>query len=100
MKILIPALIDRIEDEDIKAFAFRFYNTLKMVVIPLVLLYVVEDINIAVQSGDFSSLFSLEFWPSTVFGALVAVFLSLLTGTEKVIRKISMMQNNENLTEE
>jgi len=86
MKILIPALIDRIEDEDIKAFVFRFYNTLKMVVIPLVLLYVVDDINIAVQSGELSSLFSFQFWASTIFGALVAVFLSLLVGTEKVFR--------------
>ena len=100
MKILIPALIDKIEDEDIRDFVFRFYNTIKMVILPVVMLYVVEDINIAVQSGDFSSLFSFEFWASTVFGALVAVFLSLLTGTEKVIRKISMMENNENLTGE
>jgi len=88
MKILIPALIDRIKDEDIRGFLFRCYNTFKMVIIPMILLYVADDLILALEKEQYHEILSLQFWFSSIMATLVSLILAMLTGIDKGVRDL------------
>lgn len=81
---MIVALLNKIQDEVLKAFAFRVYNTFKSVILPIVLSLIVLELE--KTPGDLSILVSGEFWYKILYAVIVALIGGAVAGLDKVKR--------------
>lgn len=80
---LITAELEKIKNPIIKAFAFRFYNVFKSVVLPLVLGTILYELN---EHGNFTGLMEEKVWQEVLFTIVLTLVGSAVAGLEKVSR--------------
>ena len=80
---LITAELEKIKNPIIKAFAFRFYNVFKSVVLPLVLGTILRELN---EHGNFTGLMEEKVWQEVLFTIVLTLVGSAVAGLEKVSR--------------
>ena len=80
---LITAELEKIKNPIIKAFAFRFYNVFKSVVLPLVLGIILRELN---EHGNFTGLMEEKVWQEVLFTIVLTLVGSAVAGLEKVSR--------------
>ncbi len=72
------------KDTVFQSFAWRFWNTFKSIILPVILpLFLLE---LQKTPNDLSSLATLEFWEVIGYGTLVAIAGSALAGLDKIKR--------------
>ena len=80
---LITAELEKIKNPILKAFAFRFYNVFKSVVLPLVLGIILRELN---EHGNFTGLMEEKVWQEVLFTIVLTLVGSAVAGLEKVSR--------------
>lgn len=80
---LIVAELEKIKNPIIKAFAFRFYNVFKSVILPLVLGTILRELN---EHGNFTGLMEEKVWQEVLFAIVLTIVGSAVAGFEKVAR--------------
>lgn len=80
---LIVAELEKIKNPIIKAFAFRFYNVFKSVVLPLVLGIILRELK---EHGNFTGLMEEKVWQEVLFTVVLTLVGSAVAGLEKVSR--------------
>ena len=80
---LITAELEKIKNPILKAFAFRFYNVFKSVVLPLVLGTILRELN---EHGNFTGLMEEKVWQEVLFTIVLTLVGSAVAGLEKVSR--------------
>lgn len=80
---LIIAELEKIKNPIIKAFAFRFYNVFKSVVLPLVLGIILRELK---EHGNFTGLMEEKVWQEVLFTIVLTLVGSAVAGLEKVSR--------------
>lgn len=80
---LITAELEKIKNPIIKAFAFRFYNVFKSVVLPLVLGTILRELN---EHGNFTGLMEEKVWQEVLFTIVLTLVGSAVAGLDKVSR--------------
>ena len=80
---LIVAELEKIKNPILKAFAFRFYNVFKSVVLPLVLGIILRELN---EHGNFTGLMEEKVWQEVLFTIVLTLVGSAVAGLEKVSR--------------
>ena len=80
---LIIAELEKIKNPIIKAFAFRFYNVFKSVVLPLVLGTILRELN---EHGNFTGLMEEKVWQEVLFTIVLTIVGSAVAGFDKVAR--------------
>lgn len=83
MENLIVAELEKIKNPIIKAFAFRFYNVFKSVILPLVLGTILRELN---EHGNFTGLMEEKVWQEVLFTIVLTIVGSAVAGFEKVAR--------------
>jgi predicted Na+-dependent transporter len=83
MGSLIIAELEKIKNPIIKAFAFRFYNVFKSVVLPLVLGIILRELK---EHGNFAGLMEEKVWQEVLFTIVLTLVGSAAAGLEKVSR--------------
>lgn len=80
---LITAELEKIKNPIIKAFAFRFYNVFKSVVLPLVLGIILRELK---EHGNFTGLMEEKVWQEVLFTIVLTLLGSAVAGLDKVSR--------------
>lgn len=80
---LIVAELEKIKNPILKAFAFRFYNVFKSVVLPLVLGIILRELK---EHGNFTGLMEEKVWQEVLFTIVLTIVGSAAAGLEKVSR--------------
>lgn len=80
---LIIAELEKIKNPIIKAFAFRFYNVFKSVVLPLVLGIILRELK---EHGNFTGLMEEKVWQEVLFTIVLTIVGSAVAGFDKVAR--------------
>lgn len=80
---LIIAELEKIKNPIIKAFAFRFYNVFKSVILPLVLGTILRELN---EHGNFTGLMEEKVWQEVLFTVVLTLVGSAVAGFDKVAR--------------
>ena len=80
---LITAELEKIKNPILKAFAFRFYNVFRSVVLPLVLGIILRELN---EHGNFTGLMEEKVWQEVLFTIVLTLVGSAVAGLEKVSR--------------
>lgn len=80
---LIIAELEKIKNPIIKAFAFRFYNVFKSVVLPLVLGIILRELK---EHGNFTGLMEEKVWQEVLFTVVLTLVGSAVAGLDKVSR--------------
>lgn len=80
---LIVAELEKIKNPIIKAFAFRFYNVFKSVILPLVLGTILRELN---EHGNFTGLMEEKVWQEVLFAIVLTIVGSAVAGFDKVSR--------------
>lgn len=80
---LIIAELEKIKNPIIKAFAFRFYNVFKSVVLPLVLGTILYELK---EHGNFTGLMEEKVWQEVLFTIVLTLVGSAVAGLDKVSR--------------
>lgn len=80
---LIVIELEKIKNPLLKAFAFRFYNVFKSVVLPLVLGIILRELN---EHGNFTGLMEEKVWQEVLFTVVLTLVGSAAAGLEKVSR--------------
>lgn len=83
MENLIVAELEKIKNPIIKAFAFRFYNVFKSVVLPLVLGIILRELK---EHGNFTGLMEEKVWQEVLFTIVLTIVGSAVAGFDKVAR--------------
>lgn len=83
MGSLIIAELEKIKNPLLKAFAFRFYNVFKSVVLPLVLGIILRELK---EHGNFTGLMEEKVWQEVLFTIVLTIVGSAAAGLEKVSR--------------
>jgi hypothetical protein len=81
---MIVALLNKIQNEVVRAFGFRVYNTFKSVILPIVLSLIILELE--KTPGDLSCLVSGEFWYKILYAVIVALIGGAVAGLDKVKR--------------
>ncbi len=76
--------LDNIKDPIWKAFAWRFYNTFKSVILPVTLPLILYELEKTPK--DLSTLLSAELWLNVAYVAVLAVLASTIAGLDKINR--------------
>ena len=80
---LIIAELEKIKNPILKAFAFRFYNVFKSVVLPLVLGIILRELK---EHGNFTGLMEEKVWQEVLFTIVLTIVGSAVAGFDKVAR--------------
>lgn len=80
---LIVAELEKIKNPILKAFAFRFYNVFKSVVLPLVLGIILRELK---EHGNFTGLMEEKVWQEVLFTIVFTLLGSAVAGLDKVSR--------------
>lgn len=80
---LIVAELEKIKNPILKAFAFRFYNVFKSVVLPLVLGTILHELK---EHGNFTGLMEEKVWQEVLFTIVFTIVGSAVAGLDKVSR--------------
>lgn len=80
---LIIAELEKIKNPILKAFAFRFYNVFKSVVLPLVLGIILRELK---EHGNFTGLMEEKVWQEVLFTVVLTLVGSAVAGLDKVSR--------------
>ena len=80
---LIVAELEKFKNQILKAFAFRFYNVFKSVVLPLVLGTILRELN---EHGNFTGLMEEKVWQEVLFTIVLTIVGSAVAGLDKVSR--------------
>lgn len=80
---LITAELEKIKNPILKAFAFRFYNVFKSIVLPLVLGTILYKLK---EHGNFTGLMEEKVWQEVLFKIVLTIVGSAVAGLEKVSR--------------
>lgn len=80
---LIVAELEKIKNPILKAFAFRFYNVFKSVVLPLVLGIILRELK---EHGNFTGLMEEKVWQEVLFTIVFTLVGSAVAGLDKVSR--------------
>lgn len=83
MENLIVIELEKIKNPLLKAFAFRFYNVFKSVVLPLVLGIILRELN---EHGNFTGLMEEKVWQEVLFTIVLTIVGSAVAGFDKVAR--------------
>lgn len=83
MNNLIVAQLEKIKDPLWKAFAFRFYNTFKSVVLPIVLGMILFELK---EHGNFEGLMEEKVWVEVLYTIVLTLVGSAVAGYDKVSR--------------
>jgi len=70
--------------EQLESFKWRFYNTFKSVILPIILLQVYQELQS--NPNDLGCLFTKEFINALLYAVVLALVGSLIAGAEKVSR--------------
>lgn len=81
---LIVIELEKIKNPLLKAFAFRFYNVFKSVVLPLVLRTVLRELK---EHGNFTVLMEEKVWQEVLITIVLTIVGSAVAGLEKVERE-------------
>lgn len=84
MENLIVIELEKIKNPLLKAFAFRFYNVFKSVVLPLVLGTILRELT---EHGNFAGLMEEKVWQEALFVTVLTIVGSAVAGLEKVERE-------------
>lgn len=80
---LIIAELEKIKNPLLKAFAFRFYNVFKSVVLPLVLRTILRELK---EHGNFTVLMEEKVWQEVLITIVLTIVGSAVAGLDKVSR--------------
>jgi hypothetical protein len=80
---LITAELEKIKNPILKAFAFRFYNVFKSIVLPLVLGTILYKLK---EHGNFTGLMEEKVWQEVLFKIVLTIVGSAVAGLDKVSR--------------
>ena len=80
---LIVAELEKIKNPILKAFAFRFYNVFKSVVLPSVLGTIFLELK---EHGNFTGLMEGKVWQEVLFTIVLTLVGSAVAGLDKVSR--------------
>jgi len=83
MENLIVIELEKIKNPLLKAFAFRFYNVFKSVVLPLVLGIILRELK---EHGNFTGLMEEKVWQEVLFTIVLTIVGSAVAGFDKVAR--------------
>lgn len=83
MSNLIVLELEKIKNPLLKAFAFRFYNAFKSVVLPIVLGMVLVELQ---EHGNFDGILTKDVWINIAYAVVVALVGSAIAGLDKVSR--------------
>lgn len=83
MENLIVIELEKIKNPLLKAFAFRFYNVFKSVVLPLVLRTILRELK---EHGNFTVLMEEKVWQEVLFTVVLTLVGSAVAGLDKVSR--------------
>ena len=83
MSNLIVAEIEKIKNPLLRAFMFRFYNTFKSVVLPIVLGVILYELK---EHGNFEGLMEEKVWVEVLFTIVLTLVGSAVAGLDKVSR--------------
>lgn len=83
MENLIVIELEKIKNPLLKAFAFRFYNVFKSVVLPLVLGIILRELK---EHGNFTGLMEEKVWQEVLFTVVLTLVGSAVAGLDKVSR--------------
>ena len=86
MSNLIVVKLETIKDPLLRAFAFRFYNVFKSVVLPLVLGTILHELK---EHGNFTGLMEEKVWQEVLFTIVLTIVGSAVAGLDKVEREKS-----------
>lgn len=85
MSNIIVSQLEKIQNPLWKAFAFRTYNVLKSIILPVVIGMVY--IQLQNNPNDLSCLGDKRFWLNVLYSVLLAILGSVVAGLEKVDRE-------------
>ena len=83
MSNLIVAEIEKIKNPLLRAFMFRFYNTFKSVVLPIVFGVILYELK---EHGNFEGLMEEKVWVEVIFTIVLTLVGSAVAGLDKVSR--------------
>lgn len=83
MSNLIVAEIEKIKNPLLRAFMFRFYNTFKSVVLPIVFGVILYELK---EHGNFEGLMEEKVWVEVLFTIVLTLVGSAVAGLDKVSR--------------
>ena len=79
-------LLDRIQDEVIRAFAFRIYNTFVAVIIPVLAGAIISYFNTNKLPLELSSFGDMQMWNVVLGSVLITLLGSVGAGIGKAVR--------------
>ena len=83
MSSLIIAELEKIKNPLLKAFMFRFYNTFKSVVLPIVFGVILYELK---EHGNFEGLFEEKVWIEVIYTIVLTLVGSAVAGLDKITR--------------
>jgi hypothetical protein len=81
---MITIWLEKIQDPEWKAFAFRVYNTFKTIILPIVFSLVYLELQN--NPGDISCLADVSFWVKVSYAVVTALVGAGIAGLDKVNR--------------
>lgn len=85
MSNIIVSQLEKIQSPLWKAFAFRTYNVLKSIILPIVI--GMTYIQLQNNPNDLSFLGEKQYWLNVLYSVLLAILGSAVAGLEKVNRE-------------
>ncbi len=81
---MLVSLIEKIADPKLKAFVFRTYNVFKVVILPVVIGMLLEDLK--ENPGELNGLLDLHLWEEIGYAVIITLLGSGLAGLDKLTR--------------
>lgn len=80
---LIISELEKIKNPLLKAFAFRFYNVFKSIVLPIILGAIFLELK---EHGSFEGLFDKDMWLNLLYTIVFTLVGSAIAGLDKINR--------------